>query len=327
MPRPPSKYRHEFLRLVHELRVSDLFMLIPLLSVKADGVPTFGRKGIERASEALFEQGYLHRLWMHRDPKFRFDRGSRRKVLRLSRKGAEKLGLQAQAVRNSETRYKALADPRTEHRLEHELMIARIHASLLLAQREHPDVLAIREWLQGDECEISCENFKIRPDALIHVRQEAIRREWFFALEADTGNERQESREPTRPTIAKKVSRYGIADARDAVRRSHIGHRKWCVLFVVPRRSDSERLSGRETNMLDLIARKGHISNHEPKFYRVMSETDVESALAEPTHYFRELVVRHITAEGKIAAEPLIPPPPLHGGEASSYAASAESVV
>lgn len=330
MPRPPSSNDDRFLRLVHQLRLADLEMLIPLLSDQKDGKPTFGLKGIERASERLFEQGHLYRLWKFRDPKSRFDRGSRRKVFLLSPEGAKRIGLSPEEIKHSVTRWKTMKDPRTEHRLEHELMISRFHASLLVAERHSPDILMLDGWEQERDVISIRKNQDDKqpmlvPDAMFRLTSQATKKRGWFFLEADTGNERLESNDNSRRTIDKKVRRYGEIDRKD-IATTQFGLSGFSVLFVVPRRADPGSLSGRERGVLDMIRRHGQLDTHAPRFYRVMSETEVELALHAPTHFFTTATIRRMNPEGETVTEYLIAPPALHEPEASRYTQPAEPI-
>ncbi|NOT32984.1 MAG: hypothetical protein HOP12_02315 [Candidatus Eisenbacteria bacterium] len=282
-----SKNRTRLLEAIRDLRVADLEVLTALLaSEREPGRHAFGAWGVRRACEALLEQGLLHRLWKFRDPKFRINRGSARQVFLLSGKGAVVLG--SPAVR-AERWFEYLKDPRKEYVLEHELMIARFHAALLRAQQVRPDLLTLIAWEQGEGTEIKGEGVRIRPDAFFVMRSEAVRLRWNVFLEADTGNERIESRDSKRRTIEKKIRRYGEADAKEVVQRQFEVSR-FSVLFMSPRRSDPSALSGRESSILSAIQRHGRINEHALNFYRVVSETAIIEALQNPERLFEEVV-------------------------------------
>ena len=318
MPKPLHN-RDAFLRLIHELRLADLEMLTAVL--RQDG---FGAYGIERASESLFGQGLIRRLWLHRDPKSRHDRGSRRKVFMLSPAGAARIGLSVDDAKNTETRWKTLSNPRTEYRLQHELMLARFHASLLLAQKHHPAMLRLGLWHQGEGTQMSADSFRLTPDARLQLVCDAFRRSGWFFLEADTGNERLESDDDSRRTIEQKVRRYGVID-RDAVAVDQFEIPGFSVLFLVPRRASKDNVSGRERGVLATIQKAGMLKLHAPKFYRVLSETDVEAALKNPNHYIETRCLHVITPDGKVQATSFVPQP-VHSTSQPDYTEIAELI-
>lgn len=318
MPRPPHN-RDAFLRMVHELRLADLEMLTAVL--QQDG---FGAYGVERASESLFEQGFIRRLWLHRDPKTRHDRGSRRKVFMLSPTGAARIGLSVEDTKNTETRWKTLSNPRTEYRLQHELLISRFKASLIAAQKHHPAMLRIGLWHQGEGTQMKADNFRLTPDARLQLVCDAHRRHGHFFLEADTGNERLVSADDSRRTIEQKVRHYGVID-RDDVALREFDIPGFSVLFLTPRRADPGSMSGRERGVLQTILDAGMLKHHAPKFYRVLSETDVEKALHDPNHYIQSRCLHVMTRDGKIQATSFVPQP-VHSTSQPDYTETAEPI-
>lgn len=238
MPRKTENHQR-LLDFVTDLRVADLELL--QLCLIREG---FGIHAVRWATEVLLKKGKLLRLWKYRDPKFRVNRGSARQVFLTS----EKL-------------FSYLRDPRKEHIIEHELMIARFHAAA-----------KPKWWEQGKGTQIHRRGFKLTPDAFFQVSGQ------HYFLEADTGNERVRSDDPTRRTIEKKIRRYGLAD-RDEIPQEQFEIPGFSVIFMTPRRSDPKKPSGRELSILDAIQESGRKRDHAPRFFRIVSETEVMDAL------------------------------------------------
>src|SRR5467141_2377894 len=87
--KPLTENRLHLLKTIRDLRLADMELLTLLLTNEGAPGQSFGVNGITTACRVLLEAGYLHRLWKHRDRKFRFDRGSARQVFLLSGTGAE----------------------------------------------------------------------------------------------------------------------------------------------------------------------------------------------------------------------------------------------
>lgn len=299
-PRSLSADRKRLLQTVGDLRVADLELLTALLVRTADpGRRAFGAWGVRRACESMLERGLLHRLWKHRDPKFRINRGSARQVFLLSAQGAHDAGLPQKTQRRSEEWFEYLKDPRKEYVLEHELMIARFHGALLVAHD-------LQEWSQGLGTEINKHGVRIRPDAFFQVDGR------YFFLEADTGNERVESGDPNRRTIVKKIRRYGEADAKEVV-QEQFDVPGFSVIFMVPRRPDPRFRSGREESVWSAIHQAGRLKEHGRFFYRVITEDAVVSALnrRQPLPVFSNPATLMVPAGGS-SSLPLQEVPPTH---------------
>ena len=317
MPRLPSQHREPILRSLHELRLADLEMLSALHQGER-----FTPRGVRWLLDKLRTEGLVHRLWKHRDPKFRIQRGSARQVFLLSENGAAAIGLSPAEAKAAGKRYLSLKDPRTEHRIEHELMIARFKASVLVAERHHPAMLRLGLWHQGEGTQMHAGDFRLTPDARLQLVCDAFRRVGWFFLEADTGNERLVSADGSRRTIEQKVRRYGLIDRDDvAVREFEIPG--FSVLFLVPRRADATKVAGRERGVLETIHKAGMLKLHAPKFYRVLSETDVEAALKDPNHYIESRCLHVITPDGRIQATSFVPQP-VHSTSQPDYTETAE---
>lgn len=312
-----TKNRIRLLEAIRDLRVADLEVLTALLaSEREPGRHAFGEWGVRRACQAFLEDGFVHRLWRHRDPKFTINRGSARQVFLLSGKGAEAIG---SPTARAEKWFEYLKDPRKEYVLEHELMIARFHAALLKAEAARPDLLKVVAWEQGEGTEIKGEGIRIRPDAFFVMRSEALSLRWNVFLEADTGNERVESDDGKRRTIEKKIRRYGEADAKEVVQKQYEVSR-FNVMFMTPRRSDPGKRSGREASILGAIHKHGRTSEHAPNFYRVVSETVILEALQKPERLFEEVVTH-----GNGRLYPIIALPASLKGPAGSSSSSIPS--
>lgn len=253
--------RKHLLATIAELRLADLELLNALLHREREpGKYAFGPKGIERACERLIREGYLHRLWKHRDPKFRMDRGSARQIFLPAAKGA----LSPAAGRAADGWFNYLKDPRKEYVLDHEMMIARFHAACMKS--------GLEEWHQGEGTQIKGRGFSLRPDAFFRLAGRS------YFLEADTGNERISSEDEDRRTIAKKIRRYGLADA-DEIPQEQYDIPGFSVVFLAPRRSDPARPSGRERSILQAFVDYGQQHKHAKRFYLLLSETDVLESL------------------------------------------------
>ena len=260
-----TENRKNLIATIADLRLADLELLQALLGRERDpGRYTFGPKGIERACEALVREGYLHRLWKHRDPKFRIDRGSARQIFLLSRRGAGHIGSSPAAGRVAERWFAYLKDPRREYVLEHEMMVARFHAACLKS--------GLEVWRQGQGTQVNLRGIRFTPDAFFKIGGR------FYFLEADTGNERIYSKDVKRRTIARKVRKYGLAD-RDEIPQEQLGVPGFSVVFLAPRRTDPLKLSGRERSILDAFDQYGQQHKHAKGFYVLLSETDVLDAL------------------------------------------------
>ena len=260
-----TENRKKLIAMIADLRLADLELLQAMLSRDREpGRHAFGPKGIERACEALVREGCLHRLWKHRDPKFRIDRGSARQIFLLSSKGAGLIGYSPAAGRMAERWYAYLKDPRREYVLEHEMMIARFHAACLKS--------GLELWQQGEGTQVNLHGMRFTPDAILKIGGR------FYFLEADTGNERIHSEDAKRRTIARKVRKYGLAD-RDEVPQEQFGIPGFSVVFLAPRRTDPLRLSGRERSILDAFEEFGQQHRHAKGFYLLLSETDVLDVL------------------------------------------------
>lgn len=269
------------LRLVADMRVADL-ELLQLVLIRNG----FGVHAVRWATETLLKRGHLHRLWKHRSPKFRMDRGSARQVFLLSGTGAEHLKLPSKPA---EKWFTYLKDPRKEYVLEHELMIARFHAACVKS--------GLQEWHQGEGTQVKGHGVQFRPDAFFKLGER------YYFLEADTGSERIDSDDDSRRTIAKKIRKYGVAD-RDEIPQEQFEIPGFSVVFLVPLRSDPRRASGRELSILQAFEDYGRRRTHARDFYSVISETDVMETLR--TGRPLPLFAKGVTLEGE-SARPALP--------------------
>ena len=272
----------EVLRLVHELKLADLELLRALCIREG-----FGFHAVRWATEVLLERGLMHRLWKHRNPKFRMDRGSARQVFLVSDKGAEALGLDAKPA---EKWFTYLKDPRREYILEHELMIARFHGAAMKC--------GLDGWRQGEGTRIDGHGFRLTPDAFFQLDGR------YYFLEADTGNERVDSDDPNRRTIVGKLRRYAIA-RRDEIPHEQFDIPGFSVVFVVPERSIQGKPSGRERSLADAFIGARQHWKVRPDFFRLLSESDVMHTLrtGEPLPVFE----KRATLEEPVAARPPLP--------------------
>lgn len=277
-----SPNRRRLLETIADLRLADLQLLTAILAVeKEPGRYAFGAWGVRRACEAFLDRGLLHRLWKHRSPKFRMDRGSARQVFLLSGTGAERLGLEAKPA---ERWFTYLKDPRREYILEHELMIARFHAAAMKS--------GLEAWRQGEGTRIDGRGFRLTPDAFFRVDGR------YYFLEADTGNERVDSDDPQRRTIVGKLRRYAVA-RRDEIPQEQFDIPGFSVIFVVPQDSP-----GRERSLSSAFLGAQKHYKVRPDFFRCLSETQVMHTLAtgEPLPVFENSAT---------LKEPVVSRPPL----------------
>jgi hypothetical protein len=249
--------RTKLLTTINDLRLADLELLRSVCRGEK-----FGIHGVRYAADDLLKKGYLYRLWKHRDPKFRMDRGSARQVFLLTEKAGEQLALSKDECQRLEKWFRYLSDPRREYVLEHELMIARFHAALMKGR--------LTRWEQGPGTQLQGHGFRITPDAYFTYEG----RHYF--LEADTGNERIRSDDPKRRTIERKIRKYGLAD-REGVENYQLP--EFGVVFMTPRRSNPNLISGREQSILHSFKSSGHLNDHADWFYSLISETHILQTL------------------------------------------------
>ena len=270
------------LRTVHELKLADNELLRALLIREG-----FGFHAVRWATEVLLKRGLLHRLWKHRNPKFRMDRGSARQVFLLSGHGAEALGLEAKPA---EKWFSYLKDPRREYILEHELMIARFHAACLKC--------GLEKWMQGEGTRIEGRGFRLTPDAFFKLDGR------YYFLEADTGNERVDSDDTNRRTIVGKLRRYAVA-RRDEIPQEQFDIPGFSVVFVLPERPVADQPSGRERSVTSAFVGAQRHYKVRPDFFRCLSETHVMHTLAtgEPLPVFE----KSATLREPSAARPPLP--------------------
>lgn len=250
----------------------------------------FGEDGLKRAMQRLMRGHYVHHLWRHRNPKFRHDNPSKRQVFLLSTKGAGRIGVPARSCPRFDHRFKYLADPRTEHRLEHELMIARLHACLLAMERKHPELLSIDYWSEGEGVSVeepSGSQLRFIPDARFRLVSKTVGMGYWFFLEADTGNERIVSSDDSHRNISQKVERYSKLMKFGNVTDSFPGMAGFWVLFLTPRRSSVDNiLSSRERSIMEAV-KANALPDYQTNF-RLLSESDVSLQL--PEHLLQPLV-------------------------------------
>jgi len=272
-----SQNHERLLRTVHELKLADNELLRALLIREG-----FGFHAVRWATEVLLKRGLLHRLWKHRNPKFRMDRGSARQVFLLSGHGTEALGLEAKPA---EKWFAYLKDPRREYILEHELMIARFHAACLKS--------GLEEWKQGEGTRIDGRGFRLTPDAFFKLQGR------YYFLEADTGNERIDSDDTKRRTIVGKLRRYAVA-RRDEIPQEQFDIPGFSVVFVVPQDSP-----GRERSLSSAFLGAQKHYKVRPDFFRCLSETQVMHTLAtgDPLPVFE----KSATLKEPSAARPPLP--------------------
>ena len=280
-----SKNHERLLRLVHELKLADLELLRALLIREG-----FGFHAVRWATEVLLNRSLLHRLWKHRNPKFRMDRGSARQVFLLSDKGAEALGCSPAAGTGAEKWFSYLKDPRREYILEHELMIARFHAACLKC--------GLEEWKQGEGTRIDGRGFRLTPDAFFKLGGR------YYFLEADTGNERIDSDDSKRRTIVGKLRRYALA-RRDEIPQEQFDIPGFSVVFVVPQRPADDHPSGRELSVASAFVGAQKHYKVRPDFFRALSETQVMNTLL--TGEALPVFEKSVTLREPSAARPPLP--------------------
>lgn len=317
MPRPPHN-RDAFLRAIHALRLADLEMLYALL--RSDG---FGKHAIERTADVFGRERLISTFWHRLTPRNRF--GSARRVFALNPSGAKRIGLSDLESARCERLVRFFST--SPERIKHDLMIGRFHAALMIAERKHPEHIRLAAWEQGQGTQILDGRRRlITPDARFLIELPSTKRKVWYFLEADTASERLDSHSNNHRTIRGKVRRYDEADSKGIAQRQFGDMKRFRVLFVVPRRFDPAKSSEREDGVLEMFRQYGFVDHHDPGFFRVMSETDVFTALTQPDHLFTDAQVSHLNDARESVVQPLFVGVGLSSTEPARYAQPAEPV-
>jgi hypothetical protein len=291
--------RLRILRALHVLRLGDLETLVALLKQGTVGRNSIGHHGIEKHLYRLVRAGVLRRLFLPDDSRNPYRAPAKRAVFLLGTPAYPELGIKADEARALDRRYDAFVAHGS--RLQHELMIAIIHASLLKAQRDGRGKL--QEWVQGEG---AGEGLKIKPDARMHWNGA-----WFYIevqnrkrIRTDTVGNRSTEKQIRNYSMLDKDDLFPVKDPR--------------VLFVTRERHDPPYAMETEVTLLDIFKSQGFLKHHHKRFFQVASLTFFKEALKDSSVFLRPFIQTGLgetlpisTERARFDGESARPPLPL----------------